>query len=684
MSATSHVIGKSTKKELVEALKKASAQLKQTKKPQNREKKVDVTSPVSPIIKNHAGNDQDKVDDMNNKAPIRLLEANEKIQDALKWYNALLNELVFNIKDESLLHIEDDLELSSAGATAINEPIKKPRVVLTLEQVAAALSHCDSEDTLANVETGVDLFQWDSHSVWTIDITEQAHKFFQKHIKKDKALCERIIRRLTLLATGQWPYVLCKSLKSKSIGKYGKKINLYETKIDSASRIIWEVAIAFSPRRSSLDQSYCEQVIRVWAIVLDHDNLARAIDQTIDRIEQSHLRGEDCAICAELVKSQNRPRPSQDTIGVTRIPRVFPMSNEMSCSGPSATDQTAKERTRHFHPASDDPRQFTLLKLRQLFLTKNDVLCREVERSFNNMGLAWRKRCGAASNKNACTGEVGSVTGLVNSKLTKFMTSSEWLEALDMLLPGQKFFSPQEIEQRSDERKLKDTVTRGEVLAKDQFRIMLKHGLYNLKQGGYYDECDLVYNIAGRISLLDVSYFDHMDQESVLPVDSLFVDECQDWTQAELYVLAKLCGDPNALFLAGDTAQSIAVGVDFRFTDVRQTFYNHFGGLEPELLQLSHNYRSHAGVLRLAACVVELIYFFFSTSLDKLPPDLGLFDGPKPIIMKVASTADLILMLDGAKRETSRIEFGAHQVVIVRSDEAKKNCLMSSVLIVTG
>jgi len=40
--------------------------------------------------------------------------------------------------------------------------------------------------------------------------------------------------------------------------------------------------------------------------------------------------------------------------------------------------------------------------------------------------------------------------------------------------------------------------------------------------------------------------------------------------------------------------------------------------------------------------------------------------------MKVASTADLILMLDGAKRETSRIEFGAHQVVIVRSDEAKK------------
>ena len=91
------------------------------------------------------------------------------------------------------------------------------------------------------------------------------------------------------------------------------------------------------------------------------------------------------------------------------------------------------------------------------------------------------------------------------------------------------------------------------------------------------------------------------------------------------------------------------------------------------MLSLSHNYRSHAGVLRLAACVVELLYYFFSNSLDKLPPDLGLFSGPKPVIMEVTSTSDLVLMLEGAKRETSRIEFGAHQVVIVRSEEAKQN-----------
>ena len=41
--------------------------------------------------------------------------------------------------------------------------------------------------------------------------------------------------------------------------------------------------------------------------------------------------------------------------------------------------------------------------------------------------------------------------------------------------------------------------------------------------------------------------------------------------------------------------------------------------------------------------------------------------------MEVQSVADLVLMLDGSKRETSRIEFGAHQVVIVRNEEAKQS-----------
>ena len=107
-------------------------------------------------------------------------------------------------------------------------------------------------------------------------------------------------------------------------------------------------------------------MIRVWDIVLDHDNLSRTIDQTIERIEKSHLRGEECAIYAEIEKSNIGITPAKDKTkdnsGVSRIPRVFSMSNEVTCVG-STRDQTPKGRSRHFHPASEDPRQYTLLKV---------------------------------------------------------------------------------------------------------------------------------------------------------------------------------------------------------------------------------------------------------------------------------------------------------------------------------
>lgn len=196
------------------------------------------------------------------------------------------------------------------------------------------------------------------------------------------------------------------------------------------------------------------------------------------------------------------------------------------------------------------------------------------------------------------------------------------------------------------------------------------------KEGNYYDSMDIVYNLAGRVSKFlsrDINK-NPFSKKGFLPIDSLFVDEVQDFTMAELYLLTKLSSDPNNLMFAGDTAQSITEGVAFRFTDVRQIFYQLFGGIEPDLLQLTHNYRSHSGILRLAACVVELLYFFFSDSLDRLPPDLGLLNGPKPIIMEVSSAFELGVLLLGSKREDSesRIEFGAHECIIVRNEDAKR------------
>ena len=584
-------------------------------------------------------------------------------------------------------------------------------------------------------------------------------------------------------------------------------------------------------------QLWKTRVIRVWDVVQDHDNLSRSIDRAVERIELSHERGQECLIFSELESLKTRAElvPSRATSGSKQfLPQVFTMRG-VECHSQGLTG-TGQKDGRHYPPASDDPRQFTLLKFyelntaaikllldakdenadlpftpgpkeheiihytsdppksillmgrsgtgkttclvfrmwaqfmaydderdrpRQLFVTKNDVLRKEVQKSFLNMGLAWRRK--ASRTNGTIPDQPDSDSTCPTStdrgeRFPLFLTASRWLELLDGELPGTSFFTELEVEDRVTCRDQDDAVKRGvealfaedneaasekskEVVREEMTYVIFRkkwkkinskvkssidpalvwleiksfikgsvealrinddgrnlrcnrfltraeylslpkkrsrtddsqrREVYDLfesyerikRSGNYFDEMDLVYNLAGRVEqfLNQASLNIHPDiRGRLLPIDSLFVDEVQDFTQAELYLLTKLNRDPNNLFLAGDTAQSIAVGVGFRFTDVRQIFYNSFGGIEPSLLQLTFNFRSHAGVLRLAATVVELLYFFFSDGIDRLPPDLGLFTGPQPVIMEAQNPDELVLMLDGSKRETSRIEFGSHQ-----------------------
>ena len=190
-----------------------------------------------------------------------------------------------------------------------------------------------------------------------------------------------------------------------------------------------------------------------------------------------------------------------------------------------------------------------------------------------------------------------------------------------------------------------------------------------------FDESDLVFNLHRRL------------QEGGVPewsVHRLYVDETQDFTQAELSLLIRCCRHPNDLFFTGDTAQSIMRGIAFRFSDLKSLFYHASKSAQVEthrelvrvpdrLYQLIHNYRSHAGILGLASSVVDLLLNFFPESFDRLEKDQGLFDGPKPVILESCSLPDLAMILRGNRRQTSRIEFGAHQVVLVASDEARES-----------
>lgn len=270
-----------------------------------------------------------------------------------------------------------------------------------------------------------------------------------------------------------------------------------------------------------------------------------------------------------------------------------------------------------------------------LFMTKSEMLKSEVEKSFRNMGLLWVRR----SKKLHCLNckkpgeEIESTSG--GDPL--FTTSSEWLDALDSYLPGERFFTRKEAKYRAAFRQGGDFVRRtveallqqdsefdpeemhreemtfpafrklwpkinnskmkskmdpalvwmeiksyikGSLealqldsderddpshrflseaqylaLGKKQSRLdeSQRKEVYHfyvkyekLKRAeNRYDEMDLVYNLVGRVNKLQDNTSKEFANSPLFDIDCIFVDEVQDFTIAELFLLTKLSRDPD-------------------------------------------------------------------------------------------------------------------------------------------
>ena len=208
------------------------------------------------------------------------------------------------------------------------------------------------------------------------------------------------------------------------------------------------------------------------------------------------------------------------------------------------------------------------------------------------------------------------------------------------------------------------------------YRLFKKYQKYlqnNKYQIALFDECDLLHHIYWRLKKHQFNFN--------WSIDHFYIDEVQDFTQAELSIVLQCCRNPNGMFLTGDTAQSIMRGVSFRFEDVRTLFHmaqateNRHTLCKiavPKIHELEVNFRSHSGILNLAASVIHLLKMLFPASFDKLPVDTGLYSGPKPFLLISCEASDLAQLLQRNKRQSSSIEFGAHQVIIVQTDAAKQ------------
>lgn len=222
-AAARKTMGKNTKKELTEVLKKASAKsTKSTTIHKRNAECFDSQEAVHVHAKKSPQENTKTAEEIETKESIDVEKAHvslddftntESIDSALQWYSDLLENLLIEApsaatSDETIVSKpnEPNKNIKERDSTIYSN--KQPKQMLTVEEVDMALANEDiSEDKLVELEAGIDLQRWDdaSETTWTIDITENAHKWIKKHIKKERALCERVIRRLTMLSTGRWP-----------------------------------------------------------------------------------------------------------------------------------------------------------------------------------------------------------------------------------------------------------------------------------------------------------------------------------------------------------------------------------------------------------------------------------------------------------------------------------------------
>lgn len=154
------------------------------------------------------------------------------------------------------------------------------------------------------------------------------------------------------------------------------------------------------------------------------------------------------------------------------------------------------------------------------------------------------------------------------------------------------------------------------------------------KELGLWDDCDRVRHLLLRFDeskKVDPASLDRVRRSRV------YVDEIQDYTQIECLVFFYL-GGPGGLFLAGDSAQSVVEGTEFRFEEIRSIGYFVAGSDRRDLVPqkpktVNVNFRSHAGILNTAAAFLDLLFKYFPGSAKQLKKDRGLFQGSRPGVL---------------------------------------------------
>ena len=144
------------------------------------------------------------------------------------------------------------------------------------------------------------------------------------------------------------------------------------------------------------------------------------------------------------------------------------------------------------------------------------------------------------------------------------------------------------------------------------------------KENNYFDFQDVVNFLIRQVSI-------ELVPKNIKMIDILFIDEVQDFSINQLYLMSLISRDIKVL--AGDTCQTISKTNAFRFCDLNSIYYVAKGIndimknkkaidiKEPEEIQTNLNFRCHYPVLKLAHMIFEMIFLLFPQTLDKVKCD---------------------------------------------------------------
>ncbi|RPB01640.1 hypothetical protein L873DRAFT_1842358 [Choiromyces venosus 120613-1] len=207
------------------------------------------------------------------------------------------------------------------------------------------------------------------------------------------------------------------------------------------------------------------------------------------------------------------------------------------------------------------------------------------------------------------------------------------------------------------------------------------------KKRGDIDQADIIIKVMRALEAFKSSEIledKRVERNIRRMLDEIYVDEVQDQRTSEIGMLLTLVEFPWGIHFAGDTAQCISKDALFRFANAKSLFYERFkdstkstGDLKPTLLPLSHNYRAHKRILRIASLVMDLLYGGFPDLVDELSPEIGHLPGPKPTLYIGKNIIDLLKL--ERERETPLIpeasnkfnEYGEVRVILVRDEETR-------------